>query len=79
MHRVTQHLVREGEVLVISMPGKEVPERHSSQRPSDKQLLEWHSNMFSHKNTSAYHYIMTLFRILVPCYVLIFSFIYIYI
>jgi hypothetical protein len=37
---VTQNLVGEGEVLIISMPGQEVPQHHSGLRPSEKELPE---------------------------------------
>jgi hypothetical protein len=48
---VTQNLVREGEVIVISMPGKKVPEHRSGLRPSEKELPEQHYGSFRHKNT----------------------------
>jgi hypothetical protein len=48
---VNQNLVGEGEVFVISMTEKKVPERRSGFRPSEKELLEWHSGTFHHKNT----------------------------
>jgi hypothetical protein len=38
-----QTLVGEGEVLVISLPPKKVPEHHSSLHPSEKELTEWRS------------------------------------
>jgi hypothetical protein len=47
---VIQNSVRDGEVLVIMMPGKKgsgIP----FWLPSKKELPEWHSNVFSHKNT----------------------------
>jgi hypothetical protein len=44
-------LVGEGEVLVISMPGRKVLECHSGLRPSEKELPEWRSGTFHHKNT----------------------------
>jgi hypothetical protein len=37
---VSQNLAREGEVLVILMPGKKVLEHHSGLSPSEKELLE---------------------------------------
>jgi hypothetical protein len=40
MHKVTQNSVGEEKVLVISMPGKEVPERRSGLRTSEKELPE---------------------------------------
>jgi hypothetical protein len=40
-----------GVVLIIPMPGKKVPECRSSLRTSGKELLEWCSCTFSHKNS----------------------------
>jgi hypothetical protein len=37
---VTQNSVREGVVVVMSMPGEKVPERHSDLRPSKKEVPE---------------------------------------
>jgi hypothetical protein len=48
-HTVTQNSVGGG--LVISMPGKKVPERHSGLGPSEKERPEQCSSMFHHKNT----------------------------
>jgi hypothetical protein len=53
---VTQNSVEEGEVLVISMLGKKVPACRSGLRPSEKELPEWHSGTFHHKNTPGYCY-----------------------
>jgi hypothetical protein len=33
---------------------KEVPERRSGLRPSEKELPEWRSGAFRHKNTPGY-------------------------
>jgi hypothetical protein len=33
---------------------KKVPERHSGLRSSEKELPEWRSGTFHHKNTPAY-------------------------
>jgi hypothetical protein len=49
---VTQNSVVEGEMLVISMPGKDVPKCCSGLRPQ-KELPEWCSGGFHHKNTPA--------------------------
>jgi hypothetical protein len=55
---VTQNLVGDVEVLVISLPGKKkVPECHSGLRPSEKELPEWHSGVFRHKNTPDFNII----------------------
>jgi hypothetical protein len=35
------NLVREGEVLVVTMPGGKVLERYPGLHPSDKEHLEW--------------------------------------
>jgi hypothetical protein len=50
-------------VLVILKPGKKVPECYSSLRPSEKELLEWHSNTLHHKNTPAYLKSMNIFYV----------------
>jgi hypothetical protein len=56
-HRVTQNLVVEGEMLIISMLGKKkFLERHSNLRLSQKELRERHSSSFRHKNTPASTY-----------------------
>jgi hypothetical protein len=48
---VAQNSVREGEALVILMPGKKkVLEHCSALHPSEKELLEWRSGAFCHKN-----------------------------
>jgi hypothetical protein len=51
MYRLIQNLVGEGEVLVIPIPVKRVPERCCSLRPSEKELPEWRSGTYQHKNT----------------------------
>jgi hypothetical protein len=48
-HRVTQNLVREGDVLVISIPGEKNPERRSGLGPSEKELPKLCSGVFRHK------------------------------
>jgi hypothetical protein len=53
-HSDTKFCRRGGGVLVIPMPGKKVPERHSSLRPSEVKFLEWRSGTFCHKSTTAY-------------------------
>jgi hypothetical protein len=40
-----------GEVLVKSLSGEKVPERRFGLGPSEKELLEWRSSVFYHKNT----------------------------
>jgi hypothetical protein len=55
LHKEAQNSVGEGEVLVISMPGKKkVPEHHSDLRPAQKELPERCSGMFRHKYTPDY-------------------------
>jgi hypothetical protein len=47
-----QKFGRRGTALVTPKPGKrEVPEHCSGLHPSEKQLPEWHSGTFHHKNT----------------------------
>jgi hypothetical protein len=41
-YRVTQNLVGDGSQLYRSQE-KKVPERRTGLRPSEKELLEWHS------------------------------------
>jgi hypothetical protein len=48
----TQNSVGDGEVLVISMPGKKVSERRFDLRPSEKELPKRRSSAFRHKNTA---------------------------
>jgi hypothetical protein len=53
---VTQNLVGDGEVLVISdTRGKMLPECHSSLRHSERELPEWRSGAFCHKNTPGHN------------------------
>jgi hypothetical protein len=53
---VTQHLVGDGEVLVISdARGKMLPECHSSLSHSESELPEWRSGAFCHKNTHGHN------------------------
>jgi hypothetical protein len=44
-------LVGEGDVLVILMPRKKVLKRRIGLHPSEKELAEWRSSVFCHKNT----------------------------
>jgi hypothetical protein len=48
---VTKNLVSEGEVLVLSMPGRKVPECCFGLSPSEKELPEQCSGTFRHKLT----------------------------
>jgi hypothetical protein len=52
---VTQNSVGEGEMLVISSPGKKVPEYRSGLRPSEKELPVRRSGASRHKNTKKMH------------------------
>jgi hypothetical protein len=51
MHRVAQKCIWEGEVLVISIPGKKVSKCCSGLRSSEKELPGRRSGTFRHKNT----------------------------
>jgi hypothetical protein len=51
IHKWHSSRSEKGEVLVIPIPGKRVLEHHSSLHPSEKELLEWHSGTFHHKNS----------------------------
>jgi hypothetical protein len=48
----------ERRVLVIPMSGTKVPERCSGLCPSEKELMEWHSDAFRHKNTPGDDYLL---------------------
>jgi hypothetical protein len=53
-HRVAQNSVTEGEVLLLSMPGKKkVSEHRSGLYPSEKELPD--SGALRHKNTPGYN------------------------
>jgi hypothetical protein len=60
MHSDTKFGWRGG-MSVILMPGKKVPEHHSSLRLCEKELLEWCSNAFCHKNNPAYSHMCIYF------------------
>jgi hypothetical protein len=62
MHRGTQNLVGEVGVLVIQMPGKMVPEYHSSLHPSEKELVDWRSSAFHYRATPGYMDSMSVVR-----------------
>jgi hypothetical protein len=52
---VAQNSVREGEVLVISMPGEEGSGTQFRLASSEKELPEQCSGAFRHKNTLVYN------------------------